>query len=73
MDRCNLGPTKGLEESELVTLAANRDLSFNYTGKLAPASAQKPAEKAATSLAVPPLPSKTSDQMFEKTLTMASG
>ncbi|KAF8395946.1 hypothetical protein HHK36_019902 [Tetracentron sinense] len=30
-DRCSLGPTKGLEEKELLTLAANRDLSFTYT------------------------------------------
>ncbi|KAJ6847766.1 thioredoxin-like 1-2, chloroplastic [Iris pallida] len=26
-------PTKGLEESELLSLAANKDLSFSYTGK----------------------------------------
>lgn len=30
-DRCSLGPAKGLEESELMALAANKDLSFNYT------------------------------------------
>ncbi|RWR74931.1 thioredoxin-like protein 1-2, chloroplastic [Cinnamomum micranthum f. kanehirae] len=72
-DRCSLGPSKGLEESELIALAANRDLSFNYTSKLAPASAQEPAEKAATSPVPRPLPSKTTDQIFEKTLTMASG
>ena len=30
-DRCSLGPTKGLEEKELVALAANKDLSFTYT------------------------------------------
>ena len=30
-DRCSLGPTKGLEEKELLALAANKDLSFNYT------------------------------------------
>ncbi|XP_010921294.1 thioredoxin-like 1-2, chloroplastic [Elaeis guineensis] len=35
-DRCSLGPTKGLEESELVALAANKDLSFNYTRKPVP-------------------------------------
>ncbi|XP_009414239.2 thioredoxin-like 1-2, chloroplastic [Musa acuminata AAA Group] len=29
-DRCSLGPAKGLEESELLALAANTDLSFNY-------------------------------------------
>ena len=32
-DRCSLGPTKGLEEKELLALAANKDLSFNYTPK----------------------------------------
>uniref|UniRef100_A0A0E0EGB1 Thioredoxin domain-containing protein n=1 Tax=Oryza meridionalis TaxID=40149 RepID=A0A0E0EGB1_9ORYZ len=30
-DRCGLGPAKGLEESELMALAANRDLNFTYT------------------------------------------
>lgn len=32
-DRCSLGPTKGLEEKELVALAANKDLSFTYKPK----------------------------------------
>ncbi|URE36185.1 Thioredoxin [Musa troglodytarum] len=32
-DRCSLGPAKGLEESELLALAANKDLSFNYAMK----------------------------------------
>uniref|UniRef100_J3LND8 Thioredoxin domain-containing protein n=1 Tax=Oryza brachyantha TaxID=4533 RepID=J3LND8_ORYBR len=32
-DRCSLGPTRGLEESELLALAANKDLQFNYTKK----------------------------------------
>ncbi|KAJ6807535.1 thioredoxin-like 1-2, chloroplastic [Iris pallida] len=32
-ERCSLGPTKGLEESELLALAANKDLSFSYTKK----------------------------------------
>ncbi|KAL4352885.1 hypothetical protein GQ457_06G017790 [Hibiscus cannabinus] len=30
-DRCSLAPTKGLDEKELLALAANKDLSFNYT------------------------------------------
>lgn len=42
-DRCSLGPTKGLEESELVALAANKDLSFNYTSKPVPILAQEEA------------------------------
>uniref|UniRef100_A0A804LJJ1 Thioredoxin domain-containing protein n=1 Tax=Zea mays TaxID=4577 RepID=A0A804LJJ1_MAIZE len=29
-DRCSLGPTRGLEESELLALAANKDLQFTY-------------------------------------------
>ncbi|KAL3539146.1 hypothetical protein ACH5RR_002512 [Cinchona calisaya] len=32
-DFCSLEPTKGLEEKELLALAANRDLCFNYTPK----------------------------------------
>ncbi|KAL5208966.1 hypothetical protein ABZP36_004589 [Zizania latifolia] len=32
-DRCSLGLTKGLEESELLALAANKDLQFTYTKK----------------------------------------
>jgi len=32
-DRCSLGPTKGLEEKELLALSANKDLSFNYAPK----------------------------------------
>ncbi|KAJ7976354.1 thioredoxin-like 1-1, chloroplastic [Quillaja saponaria] len=43
-DRCSLGPTKGLEEKELLALSANRDLSFNYTPKPVQ-PAQVPAQK----------------------------
>ncbi|KAM1078787.1 hypothetical protein ACFX2J_013539 [Malus domestica] len=32
-ERCSLGPTKGLEEKELLALATNKDLSFTYTPK----------------------------------------
>ncbi|KAE9599625.1 hypothetical protein Lal_00045788 [Lupinus albus] len=44
-DRCSLGPTKGLEEKELLALSANKDLSFTYKPKpfepaLAPHSAE---------------------------------
>ncbi|KAI9084046.1 hypothetical protein K1719_027024 [Acacia pycnantha] len=39
-DRCSLGPTKGLEEKELLALSANKDLSFTYTPKLDEAPAQ---------------------------------
>ncbi|XP_042399452.1 thioredoxin-like 1-2, chloroplastic [Zingiber officinale] len=30
-DWCSLGPAKGLDESELLALAANKDLSFSFT------------------------------------------
>ncbi|KAL8126666.1 thioredoxin-like 1-1, chloroplastic [Apium graveolens] len=42
-DRCSLGPTKGLEEKELVALAANKDLSFTYKPKT-----ERPLEKILT-------------------------
>ncbi|XP_072990730.1 thioredoxin-like 1-1, chloroplastic [Typha latifolia] len=29
-DRCSLGPAKGLEESELVSLASNQEIQFSY-------------------------------------------
>ncbi|MCD7449369.1 hypothetical protein HAX54_051800 [Datura stramonium] len=32
-DCCSLGPVKGLEEKELLSLAANKDLAFAYTSK----------------------------------------
>lgn len=37
-DRCSIGPTKGLEESELLALAANKDLSFSFTTNSVPIS-----------------------------------
>ena len=41
-DRCSLGPTKGLEEKELLALAANKDLSFTYSPEpLQPAHADE--------------------------------
>lgn len=49
--RCSLGPPKGLEEKELLALAANKDLSFSYTPKPKPAEEEEavpvplPAEK----------------------------
>ncbi|OVA12964.1 Thioredoxin [Macleaya cordata] len=41
-ERCSLGPPRGLEESELLALAANKDLSFNYTPKPKPAAEPVP-------------------------------
>ncbi|XP_039159977.1 thioredoxin-like 1-1, chloroplastic [Eucalyptus grandis] len=42
-DRCSLGPTKGLEEKELLALAANKDLSFNYKPKPVPVTEHEEA------------------------------
>ncbi|GLT95350.1 hypothetical protein SLE2022_130360 [Rubroshorea leprosula] len=45
-DRCSLGPTKGLEEKELLALAANKDLSFNYIPKpVKPVPAPAPVQE----------------------------
>ncbi|CAL9225657.1 unnamed protein product [Arabidopsis halleri] len=51
-DRCSLGPTKGLEEKELVALAANKELNFTYTPKPVPVE-----KEAATPNLNPSLPS----------------
>lgn len=32
-EQCSIGKTKGLEEKELVAMAANKDLSFDYKPK----------------------------------------
>ncbi|KAK7396038.1 hypothetical protein VNO78_16738 [Psophocarpus tetragonolobus] len=58
-DRCSLGPTKGLEEKELLALAANKDLSFTYSPKpLQPAHDAN--EELATETAPAPSPSSES-------------
>ncbi|CAL9778066.1 unnamed protein product [Musa acuminata subsp. burmannicoides] len=51
-DRCSLGPARGLEESELLALAANKDLSFNYTSKPVPVPEEIP-ERIPTSPKLP--------------------
>ncbi|KAJ0078995.1 hypothetical protein Patl1_22993 [Pistacia atlantica] len=66
-DRCSLEPTKGLEEKELVALAANKDLSFNYTPKPQPTPAPAEVELPVPHVVTPhtisdlvlPLPSTT--------------
>ncbi|KAJ1433216.1 Thioredoxin-like superfamily [Sesbania bispinosa] len=72
-ERCSLGPTKGLEEKELLALAANKDLNFTYSPKpLQPAHA--PAnEELATKATPAPLPQLTpkSEVSEERTLTTA--
>ncbi|KAI4348434.1 hypothetical protein L6164_009159 [Bauhinia variegata] len=47
-DRCSLGPTKGLEEKELLALAANNELNFTHTPKpVEPVRAPEAAAEAA--------------------------
>ncbi|XP_006658147.1 thioredoxin-like 1-1, chloroplastic [Oryza brachyantha] len=60
-DRCSLGPAKGLEESELMALAANRDLNFTYSQKqdLVPIADAILKEAAAPGGPWLPLPSST--------------
>ncbi|KAJ6951704.1 thioredoxin-like 1-1 [Populus alba x Populus x berolinensis] len=76
-ERCSLGPTKGLEEKELVALAANKDLSFTYTPvQPAPVPAEEevspPAGPSHSDRGLPlPLPiksSKSAQDSEEKTL-----
>lgn len=82
-DRCSLGPTKGLEEKELIALAANKDLNFTYTPKPAqpmPAPAEEERVPAFSSAHAnqslpPPLPLplpttslKSAEDSEEKTL-----
>lgn len=50
-DRCSLGPTKGLEEKELVALGANQDLSFVYNPK-----PEQPQKEVAPPPLAPPVP-----------------
>jgi len=71
-----LGPTKGLEEKELLALAANKDLSFTLPKPLQPEHANE--ELATAPAPVPsseslPLPSLTlnSEVSQERTLTTA--
>ncbi|XP_038994000.1 thioredoxin-like 1-1, chloroplastic isoform X2 [Hibiscus syriacus] len=45
-DQCSLGPAKGLDEKELLALAANKDLSFTYKPKpVQPNPYRVPAKK----------------------------
>ncbi|CAH8352961.1 unnamed protein product [Eruca vesicaria subsp. sativa] len=64
-DRCSLGPTKGLEDKELVGLAANKELNFTYTSKAVPVE-----EEAAIPASNPghPVPHPSMSANDEKTL-----
>ncbi|CAN4075413.1 unnamed protein product [Withania somnifera] len=61
-DRCTLGPPKGLEEKELLALAANKDLSFSYTPKTeeesVPVTSQKKVEDRTSPNIEAPLPTR---------------
>lgn len=67
-DRCSLGPTKGLEEKELVALAANKELNFSYTPKPVPVEKEAATPNSNPTLPVP-LPSVNAND--EKTLVSA--
>ncbi|XP_009148112.1 thioredoxin-like 1-1, chloroplastic [Brassica rapa] len=67
-DRCSLGPTKGLEEKELVALAANKELNFSYTPKVVPVEKEAAIPTANPALPVPH-PSMSGSE--EKTLVSA--
>ena len=67
-DRCSLGPTKGLEEKELVALAANKELKFSYTPKVVPVEKEAAIPTANPALPVPH-PSMSGSE--EKTLVSA--
>ncbi|KAK9951715.1 hypothetical protein M0R45_007151 [Rubus argutus] len=53
-ERCSLGPTKGLDEKELLALSANKDLKFTYTPKPVEPVPAKTAEELVAAEAAPP-------------------
>ncbi|KAG9458557.1 hypothetical protein H6P81_003065 [Aristolochia fimbriata] len=69
-DRCSLGPVKGLEESELLALAGNRDLSFTYTPKTAPTSPEEVPAIAPRPVLLPSI-QRSTQESEEKTLVAA--
>ncbi|GAB2225463.1 hypothetical protein Droror1_Dr00006255 [Drosera rotundifolia] len=76
--RCPLGPPKGLEEKELLALAANRDLSFSYVPKQEEPEtlpSHQEAVVAATATDMPPLstPLHNLHQDIEESSLVASG
>ncbi|CAL5423658.1 unnamed protein product [Camellia sinensis] len=54
---CSLGPPKGLEKKELIALAANKDLSFNYTPKPEQPTPVPPTPEEILAETAPTLPS----------------
>ncbi|KAE9588802.1 hypothetical protein Lal_00042188 [Lupinus albus] len=78
-DRSSLGPTKGLEEKELLALSANKDLSFTYKPKsVEPAlSLELEVSAAEAARALPlseplPLPVLTPNSVISKERTLAT-
>ncbi|XP_077235948.1 thioredoxin-like 1-2, chloroplastic isoform X2 [Tasmannia lanceolata] len=72
-DRCSLGPAKGLEESELLALAENKDLSFNYTRKSVPVPAQEATEKVPANPKLPLSSIQKAPQGSEEKTLVTSG
>lgn len=83
-DRCSFGPPKGLEEKELLALAANKDLSFTYTPKPAEpepvpvlqevhaeAAAERSVPSSSNTKIYSPEPMRSSRDSEEKTLVGA--
>ncbi|KAK7267074.1 hypothetical protein RIF29_19738 [Crotalaria pallida] len=76
-DRSSLGPTKGLEEKELIALSENKDLSFTYTPKpdqplCSPENEEfaeaQPRPLSPESLPLPPITPDSFEVSKEKTL-----
>ncbi|WCJ43677.1 Thioredoxin-like 1-1 chloroplastic [Euphorbia peplus] len=77
-DRCSLGPAKGLEEKELVALAANKELNFTLLPRPdqsipAPSEDERGPANSPTQSPLPlplplPLPMKSAQGSEEKTL-----
>lgn len=67
-DRCSLGPARGLDESELMALAANRDLQFTYQkpGGLVPLAEAIAMEAAAPGGPWLPLPASATQQLLSQ-------
>uniref|UniRef100_A0A7N0T189 Thioredoxin domain-containing protein n=1 Tax=Kalanchoe fedtschenkoi TaxID=63787 RepID=A0A7N0T189_KALFE len=72
-DRCSLGPAKGLEEKELLALAANKDLGFSYKPAPSPVEADVlPVHAASQSEPESVAPSKSNDSLLPLPLPLPS-
>ena len=68
-ERCSLGPTKGLEEKELLALSANKDLEFIYT----PKHDEHVSAKAAEEMIVTAPSRSSSESLPSPSATLKSG